>query len=96
MKQGYNDRLDESLGMRRGPERDMKQSYKDRRDESRGMKDYASKANEKYLPKGMNGIMGHEKAPKSCNPPVGQGWKEVKPMKQGMKGYSKEAFDYKY
>lgn len=37
-KQGYNDRLDESLGMRNGKESKMKQSYKDRRDESRGMK----------------------------------------------------------
>lgn len=37
-KQGYNDRLDESIGMRRGKESTKKQSYKDRRDESRGMK----------------------------------------------------------
>ena len=35
MKQGYNARLDESLGERhRGPH---KQSFKDRRDESKGM-----------------------------------------------------------
>ena len=37
-KQAYNDRLDESLGMRKGKESTKKQSYKDRRDESRGMK----------------------------------------------------------
>ena len=37
MKQGYNDRLDESLGMRDGKEEEMMQSYKDRRDESKGM-----------------------------------------------------------
>lgn len=37
-KQGYNDRLDESLGMRNGKEANKKQTYKDRRDESRGMK----------------------------------------------------------
>ena len=37
-RQNRNDRLDESLGMRNGPERGMKQSYKDRRDESRGMR----------------------------------------------------------
>ena len=37
MMQGYNDRLDESLGMRDGAERMMKQSYRDRRDESKGM-----------------------------------------------------------
>jgi len=35
--QGYNDRLDESLGMRRGWGQGKKQSYKDRRDESKGM-----------------------------------------------------------
>ncbi len=36
MVQGYDDRLDESLGERRGKESTKKQSYKDRRDESRG------------------------------------------------------------
>lgn len=36
-KQGYNARLDESLGMRRGKESTKKQSYKSRRKESRGM-----------------------------------------------------------
>ena len=36
-KQGYNARLDESLGMRRGKESGKKQSYKARRDESKGM-----------------------------------------------------------
>lgn len=39
-KQGYNDRLDESLGMRhRGPH---EQSLKDRRDESKGMEKAAT------------------------------------------------------
>ena len=33
-KQGYNDRLDESLGMRNGQN---SQSYKNRRDESKGI-----------------------------------------------------------
>ena len=39
MKQGYNDRLDESLGSRNGKK---SQSMKDRRDESKAMskKDY--------------------------------------------------------
>lgn len=36
-RQGYNARLDESLGMRRGKESGKKQSMKDRRDESKGM-----------------------------------------------------------
>jgi len=35
-KQGYKDREDESLGMRRGAEKGKKQSYKDRRNESYG------------------------------------------------------------
>jgi hypothetical protein len=37
-KQGANDRLDESLGMRDGKESTKTQSFKDRRDESRGAK----------------------------------------------------------
>ena len=37
-KQGYNARLDESLGERRGAESTKSQSLKDRRDESRGAK----------------------------------------------------------
>ena len=35
-KQGYDDREDESLGMRRGKEKGKKQSFKDRRNESYG------------------------------------------------------------
>ena len=35
--QGYDDRLDESLGMTDGKESSKKQSFKDRRDESKGM-----------------------------------------------------------
>ena len=35
--QGYDDRLDDSLGMRRGRRSTKKQNYKDRRDESKGM-----------------------------------------------------------
>ena len=36
-KQGYNAKLDESLGMRRGKESTKKQSMTSRRDESKGM-----------------------------------------------------------
>ena len=36
-KQGYDDRLDESLGARDGAESTKSQSYKARRDESKGM-----------------------------------------------------------
>ena len=35
--QGYDDRLDDSLGMRRGRRSTKEQDYKDRRDESKGM-----------------------------------------------------------
>ena len=38
--QGYNDQLDESLGMRDGAERNFRQSMKDRRDESKGTEKY--------------------------------------------------------
>ena len=38
MAQGYNDKLDESLGMKDGPEDTKDQSMADRRDESRGAK----------------------------------------------------------
>ena len=36
-KQGYDERLDESLGARRGAESTKSQSFKARRDESKGM-----------------------------------------------------------
>ena len=36
-RQGYNARMDESLGMRRGASRTKSQSMKSRRDESKGM-----------------------------------------------------------
>ena len=42
-KQGYNARLDESLGMRNGKESTKKQSLKARRDESKGAKKAAGK-----------------------------------------------------
>jgi len=41
--QGYNARLDESLGMRKGKASTKSQSYKSRRDESKGMKKAAGK-----------------------------------------------------
>jgi len=62
MAQGYNDRLDESLGAKNGKK---KQSFKDRRDESKAMskKDYGhayggdhSMKYEKHYP---NSVKGH-------------------------------------
>ncbi len=53
-KQGYNDRLDESLGERRGKESSKKQTMKDRRDESRGSrKSHPDEAQDKKLIKKM-------------------------------------------
>ena len=37
MKQGYNDRMDDSLGNREGKESSKEQNYKDRRDEAKAM-----------------------------------------------------------
>ena len=42
-KQGYNARLDESLGARRGAESTKSQSLKSRRDESKGAEKAAGK-----------------------------------------------------
>lgn len=97
-KQGYNDRMDERLGMKDGAERYKKQDYKARRDESRGMaKADVKMKNERYMPKGMDKkVMGHEKKPNKVDVPCGEGFKEVKPFKDGNKGYPRQAFDYKY
>lgn len=49
-------------------------------------------------PKGMSGEMGHDKAPKKCDPLAAQksdlGKVKSKPI--GNLGYPKEAWDYKY
>jgi|TARA_R100001463_G_scaffold55105_1_gene106435 hypothetical protein len=64
MKQGYNARLDESLGAKNGKK---SQSLKDRRDESKAMskKDYGhayggdhSMKYEKHYPKSVKGHLG--------------------------------------
>jgi len=39
-KQGYNARLDESLGRREGAEKHFKESLKERRNESKGMEKF--------------------------------------------------------
>jgi hypothetical protein len=89
MAQGYNDRLDESLGMRRGKESKMKQSYKARRDESRGMSD--------RYDMGM-GVMGHEKKPMKCNAFEAQKYDMGRVQREPMdsRGYPKMAWDYKF
>jgi hypothetical protein len=83
-KQGMSDRMDESLGMRRGKESGMKQSYKDRRDESYGMKDM--------------GVMGHDKKPMKCNAFEAQKMdnKNLDKKPSYNRGYPEQAWDYKY
>jgi hypothetical protein len=62
MKQGYNDRLDESLGMKHKGSK--KQSMKDRRDESKGMSKkesghaYGGDHSMKHYPKSVKGHLG--------------------------------------
>ena len=56
-KQGYDDREDESLGARRGAEKDKKQSMKDRRDDSYGKfgkRDAEKKGKNKINKEGMD------------------------------------------
>jgi len=72
-KQGYADRKDESLGMKDGKESMKMQSYKSRRKESYG----------------MDKVMGHDKAPKKCDPFAAQ-------KKEMNRGYPAQAYDYKY
>ncbi len=50
MVQGYNARLDESLGERRGKKSTKKQSFKSRRDESRGARRKTKTKSERPLP----------------------------------------------
>ena len=49
-RQGYKDREDESLGMRRGKASTKKQSYKSRRDEAQGARKKKSSKKEKRSP----------------------------------------------
>lgn len=86
-KQGYNDRLDESLGMRKGKESGKSQSYKSRRDESRGM----SKSS---MPKDL----GHDSKVYQCNAFAAQkqGMSGLRERPNMDRGYPKKAYDYKY
>ena len=61
-QQGYNARLDESLGNRKGKKSTKKQSYKDRRDESKGMEKASGKraySSVKTMDKGSKYFDGH-------------------------------------
>jgi len=61
--QGYDDQLDESLGMRDGPESSKVQSYKDRRDESKGME--RALGNRPYSGVGTMDLAGEEVNPET-------------------------------
>lgn len=95
-KQSRSDRMDESLGMRRGKESTKTQSYKSRRDESRGMK--KSMKAESYGGKGFNLTDGMQSGiVKSINTNSEQyDLGRVQKYKCGSKGYPAEAWNYKY
>lgn len=99
--QSRADRMDESLGMRRGPERDKKQSYKARRDESMGMK----RAMDKRMPQradyhdsGFN-LRDNTQASevKTINTNSEQyDLGRVRKYRCGSRGYPAEAWNYDY
>lgn len=92
-RQSMNARLDESLGERRGPERDMKQSYKDRRDESRGARRERSGSSGKFdLKDNMQAGMVKKINTNSEQYDMGR----IKKYSCGTKGYPAEAWNYKY
>ena len=89
MAQSRNDRLDESLGMRRGKESGKSQSYKDRRDESRGARKSGS----------MFSVQDNQQAGevKHVNTNSEQyDMNRIRPYAVGSKGYPSEAWNYKY
>lgn len=91
-RQGYNDRKDESMGMRDGKESGKMQSYSDRRGESRGM--YKSN----YGGKGFNlkdGTQASEvKNISTTSEQYDMG--RIRYEHVGSKGYPAQAWDYKY
>jgi hypothetical protein len=92
MAQGYNARLDESLGMRRGKESGKMQSYKDRRDESRGARSERRSGGSFNLRDGAQA--GEVKKVPTDSEKYDMG--RVKSYSCGSKGYPAEAWNYKY
>lgn len=91
-RQSSNDRLDESLGMRRGPERDFKQSMKDRRDESRADRSGMKSGGKFDVPDNKQAW-----EVRSLNTNSEQyDLDRIKPYNNGSKGYPAEAWNYKY
>lgn len=96
MAQSRADRMDESLGMRRGKESNKMQSYKSRRDESRGMK--KSMKSESRGGKGFNLKDGAQEGDvRMVNTNSEQyDMNRIREYKCGSKGYPAEAWNYKY
>lgn len=93
MAQGYNARLDESLGMRRGKESTKMQSYKDRRDESRGARRGKSMGSTFNIRDNTQEGEVHS-MPTTAAEKYDMG--RVRKYTCGSKGYPAEAWDYKY
>lgn len=92
MAQGNNDRLDESLGMKRGKESTKMQSFKDRRDESRGAR-RGKEGGSVFSLKDNTQASEVKKVPTDSEKyDMGR----VKPYSSGSKGYPAEAWNYEY
>lgn len=92
MAQGMNDRLDESLGMKRGKESSKSQSYKSRRDESRGMRKSKDRGGVFNLKDGTQASDVKYVSTNSEQYDMGR----VKYESVGSKGYPAEAWNYEY
>lgn len=92
MAQGYDDRIDESLGMRRGKESGKKQSYSDRRDESRGMRKSKDRGGVFNLKDGEQASGVKYVSTNSEQYDMGR----VRYESVGSKGYPAEAWNYEY
>lgn len=92
MAQGYDDRMDESLGMRDGKESGKMQSYKDRRDESRGMRSSKDRGGVFNLKDGEQS--GNVKYVSTDSEKYDMG--RVRYDSVGTKGYPAEAWKYDY
>ena len=104
MAQSKKDRMDESLGMRRGPEREYSQPYKARRDESMAAERAMSRRDKE---RGDRSGMAYKTFDVPDNQ---QAWEtrpintnseqydldRIKPYSDGSKGYPAEAWNYRY
>ena len=94
-------RMDESLGMRNGPERDRNQSYRARRDESSGMRRAMDKSAPYRADYHRNGfeIKDNSQAPEVRNIATNSEQYDlgrVRKLKVGSRGYPAEAWNYDY